>query len=520
VNKNVVRYVFAASLLLVGYAPPGFADSPASTPIAVAASPTGAAKDPKDSVVKVFATVRRPDPARPWTKQAPAEVTGSGAVIDGNRILTNAHVVQYASQVQIQANRAGDKLLATVVAVAPGIDLAVLTVDDPTFFAEHAPLARASSLPDIKEAVLAYGFPTGGTALSITKGIVSRIEFMEYNSLVSGLRIQIDAAINPGNSGGPVMVDDKMIGLAFGTLGNNIGYIIPNEEIELFLEDIADGHYDGKPAMHDVLQTLENADLRRFLALEKSVHGIVVHRPYRKDAAYPLKEWDVITAIGTTPVDDQGMITVGSQLRLHFQYLVQKLAKNGTVPLTVVRAGKTLSVALPVGNRRPFMVPDLGGAYPEYFIYGPLVFSRGTLEHLQILGNSAPARGLGAMISALQSPLIRQVGLAPTPERDELVVVSSPFFPHKITAGYDNPAGAVLARVNGKPVRSLRQLVGLLRDLTDEFVTFEFEQTDRETLVFSRTQVVAATESILADNDVRAQGSPELLDVWRGRAGK
>ena len=45
------------------------------------------------------------------------------------------------------------------------------------------------------------------------------------------------------------------------------------------------------------------------------MHGIIVHRPYRTDAGYPLKEWDVITAIGTTPIDDQGMITIGSDLR-------------------------------------------------------------------------------------------------------------------------------------------------------------------------------------------------------------
>ena len=92
-----------------------------------------------------------------------------------------------------------------------------------------APLARASALPQIKDAVLAYGFPTGGTSLSITKGIVSRIEFVPYNYPTSGLRIQIDAAINPGNSGGPAIAGDKMIGLAFSRLGDaqNIGYIIP-----------------------------------------------------------------------------------------------------------------------------------------------------------------------------------------------------------------------------------------------------------------------------------------------------
>ena len=78
-----------------------------------------------------------------------------------------------------------------------------------------------------------------------------------YNIGVSGLRIQIDAAINPGNSGGPAIADGKMIGLVFSHLvgSENIGYIIPNEEIELFLKDVAAGHPYGKPAMYDELQT-------------------------------------------------------------------------------------------------------------------------------------------------------------------------------------------------------------------------------------------------------------------------
>ena len=153
----------------------------------------------ENSVVKVFSTARYPDIYRPWTKQAPVEVTGSGVVIEGKRILSNAHVVLYASQVQVQANQAGDKFSATVEAIAPGIDLAVLKLDDEKFFDTHPPMARAKILPEIKDAVMAYGYPQGGNSLSITKGIVSRIEFAPYNFPVSGLRIQIDAAINPGN---------------------------------------------------------------------------------------------------------------------------------------------------------------------------------------------------------------------------------------------------------------------------------------------------------------------------------
>src|SRR3984885_4136912 len=135
---------------------------------ALAARAADAAQPPalENSVVKIFSTMRYPDPFKPWTKQAPSEATASGVVIEGKRILTNAHAVLYASQVQIQANAAGDKLSASVIAIAPGIDLAVLQLDDPSFFDTHPPVARASKLPQIKDPVLAYGFPTGGSSLS------------------------------------------------------------------------------------------------------------------------------------------------------------------------------------------------------------------------------------------------------------------------------------------------------------------------------------------------------------------
>ena len=474
----------------------------------------------ENSVVKVFATIRNPDPFKPWTKQAPSEVTASGVVIEGKRILTNAHVVLYATQVQIQANAAGDKVPATVVAVAPGIDLAVLQLDDAVFFDTHPPLARAGKLPQIKDAVLAYGFPTGGNSLSITKGIVSRIEFVGYNYPVSGLRIQVDAAINPGNSGGPAIARDKMIGIAFSKLGGdtqNIGYIIPNEEVDLFLKDIADGRYDGKPAMYDELQTLENPALREFLKLDKGVEGMVVHRPDKADPSYPLKEWDVVTRIGDTPIDNEGMIKLDRDLRVSFAYLVQRLAEDGKVPLTLVRGGKTLKIQLPVSPVHPTLISDLQGAYPPFFIYGPLVFSTATY---QFLAGFKSNPNMTRMLGFLKSPLVTQLLDAPNADQQELVVVSSPFFPHKLVNGYSNPMGSVVYSVNGTRVRSLSHLVAVLRDLKDPFVTFEFDQKGGEALVFSQPNIAASTDEILTDNGVRAQGSPDTLAVWQAKPEK
>ena len=424
--------------------------------------------DAENAVVKVFATLRRPDPSKPWTKQAPAEVTGSGVVIEGHRILTNAHVVSYASQVEVQGNEAGDKMFAKVVAIAHGIDLAILQVDDNSFFDTRPPLPRASVLPQIKDPVLAYGFPTGGTSLSITKGIVSRIEFEPYNWPVSGLRIQIDAAINPGNSGGPAVAGDKMIGLAFSTLNNaqNIGYIIPNEEIELFLKDVADGHYDGKPTMYDELQTLENPALRAFLKADSSVQGMVVHKPLETTASYPLKEWDIITRIADTSIDDEGMIKLGANLRVDFRYLIQNVAVKGKIPLTVIRQGKTVQIQLPAPTKRQLLIPSLDGEYPAYFIYGPIVFSKATLDAYPYLrGRSSGALGMA------HSPLLTRIGDPPDADHQELVLVSSPLFPHRLSKGYDSPAGEIVASVNGTHIHSLAHLVAVLRDLKDEFVT-------------------------------------------------
>jgi S1-C subfamily serine protease len=474
------------------------------------------------SVVKVFCTARYPDLYKPWTKTAPAEVSGSGVVIDGKRILTNAHIVLYAGDVQVQANQGGDRIGATVETISPGIDLAVLKLDEEKFFDSHKPLLRAQDLPAIRDAVTVYGYPTGGTSLSVTRGIVSRIEFTTYNYPVSGLRIQIDAAINPGNSGGPAVVGDKMVGLAFSHLGGaeNIGYIIPCEEIELFLKDVADGRYDGKPALYDHLQTLENPALRSFLKLDSSVRGMVVHQPFSDESSYPLKEWDVITKIGVTAIDDQGMVEVRPDLRVRFQYLVQRIAKNGKLPLEVIRGGKEIHVELPVSPDLPLAIPDWGGTYPSYFVVGPLVFSEATAQIVTGLTKGSKGSEWMLALAAFGNPLITRYNDKAFFPQERVVFVSSPFFPHKLSKGYSTPITHVVKSVNGVQIKNLAHLVGILRDLNDQFITIEFNARGGEALVFPRKEMIDATNDILTDNGVRSQGSADMLEIWNAKSKK
>ncbi|MEL6795691.1 MAG: serine protease, partial [Planctomycetota bacterium] len=63
------------------------------------------ASSDRQSVVKIFSTVRAPNLFQPWTRPAASEASGSGVIIKGNRILTNAHVVNYARRILVQPNQ-------------------------------------------------------------------------------------------------------------------------------------------------------------------------------------------------------------------------------------------------------------------------------------------------------------------------------------------------------------------------------------------------------------------------------
>jgi S1-C subfamily serine protease len=467
----------------------------------------------RESVVKISASMRRPEMLKPWAKESPAEISGTGVVIDGKRILTNAHVVLYASQLFVESYQSSEKLPAKVLAVSPGIDLAIITVEEDSFFDKRTPLPRTSALPEVKESVLVYGYPQGGSTLSITKGIVSRIEFTGYGEGASGVRVQLDAAINPGNSGGPALVDGKMIGLIFSKLtqADNIGYMIPSEEIDLFLKDVADGTYDGKPALQVSLQTLENDALRNFLRLDRKTQGMVVHGSDFPETKEYLKPFDLITKIGSSEIDNKGMVKVRDNLRLEFHYLVQKVAKDGKVPLTIVRQGKSMPVEVPVKTHYPMLIESLKGKYPSYFIYGPLVFSPVTAE---FAGAFNRAGRVASAMATIGSPLVLRRGDRPAFAGEELVVVTSPMFPSKIAKGYDNPFSKVVKEINGTPVKNLRHMVELLRDSKEKFTTIGFADRYSETIVFNHKEALQATEEILSDNGIRELASDDLASVW------
>jgi S1-C subfamily serine protease len=485
-----------------------------------AGAPQALAEDAiRASVVKVHTLSREPDLASPWRKGPPHQSSGSGVVIEGKRILTNAHVVAHAVEVLVQPEHSSEKFVATVEASAPGVDLAVLTLEDDSFFEGRPPLARGGRLPRADDPVAVYGYPRGGTTLSITRGVVSRIEYADYWFEARGLRIQVDAAINFGNSGGPAVVGDTMIGLVFMLLSqaNNIGYLIPCEEIELFLKDVADGRYDGKPVLLDATRPLENRALRSKLGVDPKTTGVLVTGvgPAGPDGSYPIRPGDVITRVGDHAVDNTGMVRFEGIGLVDFHYLIQVVARDNVAPLTILRDGRELRVDVPVGPERDtWLIPHLmlTGGEPTYFIYGPLVFTEATRDGMA--GQFADVDQTH-YLATRSNPLITRYGDRPAFDGERLVYIANPTFPHRIFNGYRGGFSKVVDEVNGVRIRNLRHMVEVLRDADGEYVEINFRTNVQELIVFRREEALRATEEVLSENGIRDQCSADLVKVWR-----
>lgn len=465
--------------------------------------------DVRDAVVKVHVSQRSPDFLRPWTKGRSQQSSGSGVIISGNRILTNAHVVLYANRVHVQGNQSSKRVLAKVVAVAPEVDLALLELNDDSFFADKPALEISDELPKLKNTINVYGFPIGGEQMSVTEGIVSRIECARIAYTGVGLRLQIDAALNPGNSGGPAVASGKIVGLAFSGIktADNIGYVIAAEELTRFLNHINEnGEYTGKRAMYDGTQTVENEALRDWLKLDDDQGGLVVTSPYEDDG--PLKKMDVVTKLGDHELDRKGYVQITDDMKLNYQYVIPHLDNDGKVPATIIREGETMEIEIPVHTGRELLIPVLAGDYPSYFIHGPILFTTPSQEFLKQIRYAAIS------LANLESPLINRSVERPSEPGHQLVIVGPRLFTHASSEGYQGTGLGVVETIDGTEVKSLTHAAELLQTGSGDYVNIELKGCATRLLTFRRDEIADATEEILEDEGIRSQFSDDLEDVF------
>src|SRR5437868_3181686 len=294
------------------------------------------------SLVRITATEVEPDYRAPWNAGALQRGIGAGFVIEGNRMMTNAHVVSNSRYLTVERDGDPNKYPARVLFVAHDCDLALITVDAPNFYKDMLPL-KFGGIPALESTVSAYGYPIGGERMSVTAGIVSRIDFQLYthSSIDQHLAVQISAQINPGNSGGPVMQNAKVVGVALhgysGDVAQGVAYMIPTPVINRFLKDISDTHYDKYPDLGITYSKLQNPAQRRFLGLKDDDRGVLVSTVVTAGpSAGIVQPGDVLLAIDDHPIASDSNVELEGE-RAEFQEVVERKFNGDSVRLDVWR---------------------------------------------------------------------------------------------------------------------------------------------------------------------------------------
>ncbi|KAM9997638.1 hypothetical protein ACTFIY_007286 [Dictyostelium cf. discoideum] len=422
-----------------------------------------------DPVVKVFSVLTSPNYFIPWQMKPQREVTGSGFIISGKRILTNAHVV--ADQTLVMVTKFGNpnKFTAKLISSAHDYDLAMLTVEDDEFWEGLIPL-ELGDLPDLQDTITVVGFPTGGSNICVTQGVVSRIDLQPYaHSETRSLSIQIDAAINPGNSGGPALKDGKVVGIAFQNLtgASSVGFIIPTPVIRRFIRDIElNGKFTGVPMLGIVSQNLDSMPKEYFkIPTDSPITGVVVNELHPFSAAKGLIQVkDIITHINGVSVADDGSIAFRRRERISFGYLFSNHFIGDQIDLTVLRNGERLNVRVPLVSQFSVVPFQMYDNRPSYFVYSGLVFVPITYPFLQELSDDL------AVTYRRVYERIEKI----TSEDFQVVILSQVLF-DKTNHGYSNLSLTEVKRVNDIPVKNLKHLVHLIESNQNPYLVITLE---------------------------------------------
>ncbi|KAJ6343608.1 hypothetical protein OIU76_005366 [Salix suchowensis] len=460
-----------------------------------------------DAVVKVYCTHTEPDYSLPWQKQRQYTSTGSAFMIGNGKLLTNAHCVEYYTQVKVKKRGDDTKYIAKVLARGVDCDIALLSVESEEFWEGAEPL-EFGHLPRLQDSVTVVGYPLGGDTISVTKGVVSRIEVTSYAHGSSDLLgIQIDAAINPGNSGGPAFNDQgECIGVAFQVYRSeeveNIGYVIPTTVVSHFLNDYERNEkYTGFPSLGVMLQKLENPALRACLKVQSN-EGVLVRRVEpTSDANRVLKEGDVIVSFDDVHVGCEGTVPFRSNERIAFRYLISQKFAGDVAELGIIRAGSFMKVQA-VLNPRVHLVPyHVDGGQPSYLIIAGLVFT--PLSEPLIEEECEGSIGLKLLAKSRYS-LARFKG--------EQIVILSQVLANEVNFGYEDMSNQQVLKLNGTQIKNIHHLAHLVDSCKNRYLVFEFE--DNYLVVLEREAASACSSHILKDYGIPSERSSDLSEPY------
>ena len=460
------------------------------------------AKDTKKSVVKVFTTIQNVDFYEPWKPGSTANLEGCGTILPEGRILTNAHLANKATYIEVQKFGETKRYVAKVDKVGNNLDLALLTVDDKEFSKDTVPV-EFGDLPAPGDKISLQG----GDELSVKDDTVAGLDMAwvwegaTYEPvLMTGS--DIDIKIN----GCPVFnKDKKFVGIPLSTWHKQekSGSVLPITVVKNFLRAVEGGHdYIGEADPGIYTQELKSPALRDYYHLPADKTGVVVTRvQYGACTEGLLKEGDVLSAIDGHVIDNEGYTQLDKNQRVEADYLLSLYLPGETTTFELFRGGQSLKVKIPLKTVPRLVDYRADNRHPTYFMVAGFVFVPLTYNYLQGMDWKSLKPELKDLYNHGQI----------TPERKEVVLLSH-VLPHDINVGYHYFTNVVIDKVNGKKISGIKDLVAAFASPVDgrDVIEFEDHAWDGSMMVIDATKAKRATDEIMSAMSIPADRSDDL----------
>ena len=437
-----------------------------------------------DTVVHIIAQRTDVNILRPYETPNQGGGSGTGFLISQTgEIITNHHVVNQAQAVWIRIPTLGKMIIdVDVVGTCPERDLALLKIKD-----EYLALIK-QALGDVpylelgdsdhirrSDEVLALGYPLGQNSLKSTSGVVSGRENMGGQHL-----IQISAALNPGNSGGPVVdLGAKVIGIACSgiTSAQNVGYIIPVNELKMILDELRTGGLLRRPFL-GVLFNNGSKQLAQYLGNPEPCGCYVVDvykgSPLSKAG---VQAGDMIYEINGHPIDAYGDLNVSwSEDKVSVIDYVGRLEIGQQIDIVLYRKGtkKTLRFKFDFSELLPVHKMFPGYDDVQYEIFGGMLVQPLRLNHVAALINNAPSLAQYLEFENQTKDALIITHVVPNSATQRLEVLRE---------------GSVISEINGATIGTLDEFRKAIHDgMKKDFITFK--TTDGVFFVLSPEEVV------------------------------
>lgn len=416
------------------------------------------------SVVRINSTLQNWSVTQPWEKNPPRRRRSLGAIVGEHQVITTAEMVADATLVELESTDGTRRARAEVVNVDYEANLALLRLADeaevPKFFANMKSMEVAEN-PPLRDTLEIVQVEDNGQSLITAGQLLSadvRATFLP-GQLFLTFRVKASMQSSASSFSLPVFNQGKLAGiLSSYDAKDQISDVIATPLLARFLAEAQKESYQGFPNIGISFSPTEDDHFRRWLKLPDEHGGIYISKVRKGSAAdtAELHKGDVILSIEGHPIDRRGYYSDPQYGSLHWVQLVRGTKSAGDqIKLKIWRDAKEIEVAATLTRQEEStrLVSNYSfGKAPNFLIKGGLIFQELTKPLLEAYGDEWQSDAPLNFLDALSNPEKYQ-------ENHDSMICLTAVIPTQATVGYESLRNMIISKVNGKPVRNMKEML-------------------------------------------------------------